>query len=264
MAHSPEVRDAHGWLLRVASALDSFRAQRGHYPPGGDLAALEVALVPEHLRQGDWRPNDPWGRAWRYRSNDVGTSYSLVTAGSDGVFETLVPLISGPVAGDERDLVLTDGRFARWPAGLEASAAPLRADGARAPVTAVTPTRAPASLPVRKEPPDLEPGRAATTVSRLQVIAALLEAWRKEHGSYPEGDDAGRLVSEDLKSSASVQDGWGRDLAYVTRGAGSRYVLVSAGPNGRLDRFVGDYADLVGSPGPAGDDLLVRDGKLVK
>lgn len=255
-------------LAVLARALEAFRAQRGHYPPGADLAAVEVALVPEHLAPAQWSDEDPWGRPFRYRGNDVGSSYTLVTSGADGELETLVPLLPGAVGSAARDLVVVDGRFVRWPVGMSAepSTAPARRATSRAnrrpAASPGTPTDSGASRELRRAESDtVEPGRHATTRARLEAIATLLAAYRAEHDAYPESDDASRVVSEDLGADVPAEDAWGTGLAYLTRAGGSRYALASAGPDRRFDRFIGEYAD---GAAPAGDDLLVRNGTLVR
>jgi hypothetical protein len=254
-----EVLVTHERLRTLVDALESFRSLRGHYPVGSDSPALAEALVPEHLPAGRFAAEDAWGWPWRYRGNDVGSSYTLVSAGADGAFESLVPLRSGPVSGAERDLVVVDGSFARWPAGVAApAAAPDRAPARPQARQAVPPpevkaagSRTPTPRPVRRVD---EPGRHEATLERMRRIARALEAFREREGRYPEMDDASRLLRI-LELEAEPDDAWGRPFGYLSLAAGSRCVLASRGRDGRFGRSLEDY--LRGSE-PRGDLIFVN------
>lgn len=252
-----DVLVTHERMRTLVEALESFRSLRGHYPVGNASGSLGEALVPEHLPAERFSAEDGWGRSWRYRSNDVGSSYTLVSAGSDGDFEALVPLRSGPVRGSERDLVVVDGSFARWPAGVASPGVapdrePRPVSSARLPAPAEPRPDATPSLRRARSP--TEPGKEATTLERMRRIAEALEAFRAREGRFPEMDDAARLVRL-LELSTEPDDAWGQPFAYLSLAAGSRCVLASRGEDGRLGHSLEDY--LRGSE-PRGDLVFVN------
>jgi hypothetical protein len=248
-----EVAGTHARLGEMAAALESFRAQRHHYPAATTATELQSSLVPEHLPAASWSSTDAWGREWRYRSTDAGTSYSLASAGSDGVFETLVPLEPGPVRDATRDLVVVDAGFVRWPLGAPTEMGSVHVWSGGAPAQELVPRRRELAV---------EPGKVEATRNRLRQIGDLVEAQRKASGAYPESDDATRLLTE-LGSSLPATDAWGNGIAYLTLAGGSRYALASPGADGRLEHDVEEY--LRGArPGTGGGaDIVLVTGKLL-
>ena len=239
---APEARRTFEDLTRLASGLASFKAANGFYPVTEGADQLERWLVPDHVAPSRWVGHDGWDRPWRYRVTDVGSSYSLASAGADGRWESLVPPHPAG-APDDGDIVVSDGVFLRWPAGLSPPTA--------APAAGVKAASDGASDPAPEAPADL-------TAWRLRRLGASVAAARHDAGRYPESDDALRLFG-DLGSRVQPVDGWGRELDYLSLASGSSFVLVSAGADGIQERSTEDYAR--GAP-PQGDDILVRDGVL--
>lgn len=225
-------------LAAIAGALESFRAKEGRYPVADKVEHLEPWLVSEHLASAAWTTRDAWGRPLRYRTTDVGSSYTLSSAGSDGRWESLDPGSAVPAEG--ADLALADGVPVRWPATLAAGLAP----------------PSPAASPASEAEPPRDPFER--TRQRLERLAGLV-AQSREGGRFIESDDAERLARE--LGADSATDGWGRPLHYLSADGGQHFALVSAGPDGRLEQAMEAYSR---GARPAGDDLVAHDGRLVQ
>lgn len=83
-------RAARVQMETVAAALETFRADMGHYPfPGQGLAALASApsdapnWLGPYVRASDTL-NDPWGKPLLYETDADGGNFTLTTLGADG------------------------------------------------------------------------------------------------------------------------------------------------------------------------------------
>lgn len=237
-------------LQALAAGLASYRQANGRYPVADKAEHLERWLVPQHLAPAAWTAQDAWGRALRYRTTDVGSSYSLVSSGADGRWEALGPGASSAAGDADADIAVVDGRFVRWPLGLAFS-------DASAPAPAASVAGPAASAPAPAEPAEPQ-DPAERTHRRLAILAELLAKQRRD-GRFIESDDAERLVRE-LNASAPAVDGWGRAISYLSADGGRHFALASPGPDGRLARDMQAYAR---GAAPAGDDVVARDGQLV-
>ena len=211
-------------IERIAAALESFKKEQGHYPVTDKVEHLERWLVSAHMAAA-WSAHDGWARLLRYRTTDIGSSYTLASAGADGRWEVLSEAPASAQAG--ADMAVADGKPLRWPASLT-----------------VTPPPATATSAPQRDPLDV-------TRRRLDALAAEV-ASRRNGGKYPESDDAARLA-RDYGVPSAAADGWGRPLYYLSADAGRHFALVSAGPDGRLGRDMEAYAR---GAGAAGDDVI--------
>ena len=105
----------------IATALESARADAGHYPAVTDAAALGTALA-GHGYSG--KGQDAWNRPLRYtclqKEDDGCASYELASGGRDGAFEHApgdYPQESFNATAYDSDIVMSDGQFSRWPSG---------------------------------------------------------------------------------------------------------------------------------------------------
>jgi hypothetical protein len=233
-------------LRDLADALESFRKKEGHYPVADRIEHLQRWLVSEHLAEAAWSAQDAWGRPFRYRTTDVGSSYTLASAGADGRWEALTP--DQPSSGD--DIAIADGRVVHGPA-TPTPAATVASSASQPGASGSPQAEASASADSaahRAEPRDPH----ALTRSRLDDFAARL-ARHAADGRFPQSDDAERLA-RDLGMRAS-SDGWGRALHYLSVSSGSHFALVSAGPDGKLGRDMEAYAH---GAAAAGDDVILQ------
>jgi len=75
---------------------------------------LVAAVQPSYMRKA--HATDAWGRAYVYVPAADGTSYRLVSAGSDGKTDPGSWESAGPLATFEADAVLDSGSMTRpWP-----------------------------------------------------------------------------------------------------------------------------------------------------
>jgi general secretion pathway protein G len=85
-----KVKSARIQIQSFASALDLFYLDAGRYPSSAEgLAALVrptggVAAWNGPYLKGNSVPNDPWGKAYVYRSPGEHGAYDLVSFGADG------------------------------------------------------------------------------------------------------------------------------------------------------------------------------------
>jgi len=92
--------------------------------------------------------------------------------------------------------------------------------------------------------------KALRTGADLRTIATALEAYRRDSGSYVQGDSSAALIdrlSPRYLSSVIRLDAWSGEFAY--RGSADAYRLSSFGPDGK--------------PG-TDDDIVFENGRLVK
>lgn len=84
-----EVKTARTQIEAIAKALDQYRLDTGRYPTTEQgLAALNARPANEPKWDGPYLskalPNDPWGRAYQYRSPGEQGEYDLFSFGRDG------------------------------------------------------------------------------------------------------------------------------------------------------------------------------------
>lgn len=85
-----ETKTAKAQIAGLASALDTYRLDVGHYPSTEQgLAALNKPPANEPRWHGPYLakavPNDPWGRPYLYRSPGEHGDVDVWSLGSDGV-----------------------------------------------------------------------------------------------------------------------------------------------------------------------------------
>jgi len=104
------------------------------------------------------------------------------------------------------------------------------------------------------------------TASELRNLGFALEARAVDVGGYPAAtslDALAPLLEGRYIRQVPRVDGWNRALRYEVDGSGAegRYLLGSAGPDGRWQHpRLADYRDL---PAPHGDDLVYSNGSFV-
>jgi general secretion pathway protein G len=108
-------------MRALATALESARADAGHYPAVDGAAALGTALA-GHGYSGNGQ--DGWKHPLRYtclqKEDDGCASYELASGGRDGAFEHApgeYPQESFDATAYDSDIVMSDGMFSRWPSG---------------------------------------------------------------------------------------------------------------------------------------------------
>jgi type II secretory pathway pseudopilin PulG len=108
-------------LRSIATALESARADDGHYLAAADAAALGTLLA-AHGYSGNGQ--DAWKRPLRYTclqpEGEGCASYELASGGRDGTFEQdpgEYPQEPFEPNAYDSDIVMRDGMFSRWPSG---------------------------------------------------------------------------------------------------------------------------------------------------
>lgn len=89
-----------GTMETLARALSACAVDKGGYPQGASIDQAVAVLVPAFLPAAV--TTDAWGNTLAYRSDT--RSFTLTSPGADGR------------AGNDDDLVMTDGRFTQLPA----------------------------------------------------------------------------------------------------------------------------------------------------
>jgi general secretion pathway protein G len=103
-------------------ALESYRADQGHYPDGADAEAVRAELSAHGLALEN--ALDGWKNALRWSclegDGEGCLAYELASSGRDGVFASQPGEYEQgafPLTEYDQDLVLADGLFTRWPEG---------------------------------------------------------------------------------------------------------------------------------------------------
>lgn len=112
-------------LRNLGTAIESYRADEGEAPPADSVSGLAEYLVPEYIEslpESDGWQNPILYACWSDDPTVAGcTTYRLVSGGRDGVFEQQDLEAYGeeafPPTDYDRDLVLADGYFLRYPEG---------------------------------------------------------------------------------------------------------------------------------------------------
>jgi len=116
--YSPTDAERARWTMSdmrsLATALEAYAKDNHVYPTGTTIEALVAAVQPSYMRKA--HATDAWGRAYVYVPAADGTSYRLVSAGSDGKTDPGSWESAGPLATFEADAVLDSGSMTRpWP-----------------------------------------------------------------------------------------------------------------------------------------------------
>ncbi len=110
-------------IRSIGTAVESFGVENDAYPrPTAGVGLVESVrdqLEPNYIKE--LPTTDAWGNPYLFWSD--GTSYMIVSLGSDGVAD--VPygdaspprsvIKGGPARGSESDIVFVDGEFIQWP-----------------------------------------------------------------------------------------------------------------------------------------------------
>jgi hypothetical protein len=115
-------------IRSVATALEAYAIDHEERYPNGDYASLKALLAPTYL--STFPEKDIWGHAYAYVVSPDGSSYRLVSSGSDGNFEwdsrRIVTAKSGDDESDEApatryrerledDVIFENGSFLQAP-----------------------------------------------------------------------------------------------------------------------------------------------------
>ena len=95
----------------IATALEKYAKGHRTYPAAATIDELKTALYPDYIQE--MRVQDFWGTPFRYASRDGGTSYILVSAGSDKTFRSESWPTSGVFDSDAEDAVIVKGKHVR-------------------------------------------------------------------------------------------------------------------------------------------------------
>lgn len=137
-------RRTMGDMKTIASALEAYQSDNGHYPPGVGMEAACAALVPDYLdsciERDGWatteQPREIAYAAWGGMPEGCSTPesvpenpmaacgpthYGLASAGKDGKFAVIGFHEYGEAetTSFEADIVLVDGQFIQQPAGAQ-------------------------------------------------------------------------------------------------------------------------------------------------
>jgi hypothetical protein len=98
-------------MQRVGLALERYAADHhGNYPRTSSIDALKAALFPDYI--DEMRTDDFWHTPFRYSATDD-KSYTLVSAGSDKLFQPETWTKAGKFTSDAEDAVMRNGRLIR-------------------------------------------------------------------------------------------------------------------------------------------------------
>jgi hypothetical protein len=100
------------WMTATAAAIKLYQVKSGSYPEAKSIGDLEKVLVPSLV--SEIFTHDSWGDDFRYVRSPDGKSYTLVSAGADGVFdETTWQRRANDLASANDDAVIRNGGFVR-------------------------------------------------------------------------------------------------------------------------------------------------------
>jgi hypothetical protein len=115
-------------IRTVATALEAYAIDHEERYPNGDYASLKALLAPTYLKT--FPEKDIWGHAYAYVVSPDGSSYRLVSSGSDGNFEWDSRRVATAKSGDdesdeapairyrerlEDDVIFENGSFLQLP-----------------------------------------------------------------------------------------------------------------------------------------------------
>jgi len=111
--------------------------------------------------------------------------------------------------------------------------------------------------PAEVESEDLK--KAQQTLADLRTIATAIGTFALEENHYPVADDIVALsnrLEPDYIKRVPFEDGWGNRFKYLANDDGTRFILLSMGPNGVEDR---------NPPDPnQSDDIVIVDGEVAR
>lgn len=96
----------------LAWTLDKYRMKNGRYPAGTSMKDLEKAVFPEFTAEVPSK--DAWGTELRYEAPKDGSSYRLVSAGADHVFDESSWNRKGVLSSTDEDAVVVNGEVVRF------------------------------------------------------------------------------------------------------------------------------------------------------
>lgn len=223
-------------MAEIARVLDE-HSQKKSLPSETELVKEIERLISDPLMDRGFRRPGPMLDAWktpiRYEHLDDGKTYRLVSAGSDGVFETTTT----PPLGEryesrstetlEEDLVLENGHFTRdlgAAVGLD------------------------------------ETGQA---IVQMNGAGGACETYAVDHDRYPAAasmSELSTILRPYIKKLHEV-DPWGTPYAYRVAGDQVAYRFASAGPDRTFDE---SSLSPPGAPcAPGTDDLVWENGRLI-
>jgi len=107
-------------LRTIATALDAYAVDHGHYPSGEGTAALLIQPLSTHFMRLV-PTTDGWDHVIRYAKLDpvdTGEDYILWSLGRDGIDDGNDGT-DGETNDLDSDIVIFNGRFTQWPAGIQ-------------------------------------------------------------------------------------------------------------------------------------------------
>jgi len=212
-------------IYELAARIEKYRTEHGSLPAG--RSARDVVRVfggGEGLQE--YFATDAWGTPYRVMVDMPPSRYSIISAGSDGRFDSDSWSIAKKSESPSDDTVLEDGRFVRsnhaW--------AFARADklGARS------------EDRLRRE---IDRNKADRTMFAVRQIAADLAGYLTKHDKFPEGDVFELPGFESLPR----EDAWGTPLRVTVKG--NNWRIASAGNDGTFDAGTDLARDLVNENG---------------
>lgn len=104
-------------LRTLGRAIESYAADHGKVPDisDGPVSRLESTLKPAYLMK---LPKvDGWANPFHWQHHIEGSSYTLISFGSDGIADPDLTL--GQTMSNENDIYYSNGRFIAWPEGTQ-------------------------------------------------------------------------------------------------------------------------------------------------
>lgn len=210
-------------LKVLITASEAQRLASGNYPPQALLNQQLGLAVRAFSRNLPYR--DEWGTPFRISSAGDGRLLTIQSAGPDRQF-------SSNECGD--DYLSQNGKIlCPKTISFTADAASIRKTAQR------------------------------ITMARMRAIAATVEAYKMDHGSYPQSiNDFHRREPVYASSNFPQNDALGTPFSYIVLSKGKHFRLVSAGPDRRFETSNRVSAANATSPNEAGLDIVLVDSEF--
>lgn len=94
-------------MLGLETAIEAYGIDHPEYPRARTMEELRALIQPTYIANTPMK--DAWGTPFRYVASDDGSSYRIVSAGSDRVFEEATWATPAFLSSSARDAVMTSG-----------------------------------------------------------------------------------------------------------------------------------------------------------
>jgi hypothetical protein len=223
-----------GAVYDLAILIEQYRVERGVLPKAINARDLFQA----RFGKGDFADlaTDGWGTALHIESTP-GKGYLVVAAGADRKFDRASWSRREETRSTTDDIVLRDGVLVRSPVAWATTAA--------SDVRGLDAGTNEAAARLRHQ----------RTVANLRTIASAVLTYEIERNQVPPAKTIVALA-QTLGSNIPLSDGWERPFHVAIDGR--QWLVVSAGPDGRLDPK--SWADNTAKS----DDVVLRNGEIAR